>query len=75
MDIQCHIDKLILCYSPTLQVTHVRGHQDTKKHSSLTWLETLNVKSDVLATKARYNHPELSVLQQQLWFPESRIQL
>ena len=73
MDIQCAIDTLILCYFPTLQVTHVRGHQDTKKTGTLTWLEHLNVRADTLATKARYNHPVLSVIQQQLWFPDSRI--
>ena len=61
MDIQCSIDVLLLRYFPTITINHVRGHQDEKKNSTLTWLEHLNVRADTIATKARYNHPTLPV--------------
>ena len=53
MDIQSEINFLLSENFPRLHITHVRGHQDTKKNAKLTWTEVLNVRADKLATIAR----------------------
>ena len=78
MDIQCQIDRVLVklneCISQ-INVVHVKGHQDTKKTSRLSWLERLNVRADQLATLERY-HLELKKFSSfQVWFPAARIQL
>ena len=75
MDIQCIIDSLIVENIFDIEVTHVKGHQDTKKQGTLTWEETLNVRADQLATMARFENKPLTYLQQCSWHPNSVIQL
>ena len=75
MDIQCTIDQLIVEYYPNLTVTHVKGHQDSKKTSTLTWIETLNVRADALATQTRHEQCQLLYEQQCVWHPHYTIQL
>ena len=78
MDLQCQIDRVLVNLNkciPQIQVVHVRGHQDTKKISHLSWLERLNVRSDQLETLERY-HLELRKFSAlQVWFPAAKIQL
>lgn len=75
MDLQCVIDSMITEHFIDIEVIHVKGHQDTHKQTHLTWVEKLNVRADHLATKARFNHKPLSLIQQSSWHPEAAIQL
>ena len=75
MDLQCIIDSLIVEHIIDIEVIHVKGHQDTLKHGSLTWEEHLNVRADQLATIARFEHKPLTYLQQCSWHPSAVIQL
>ena len=75
MDIQSEIDFMIKQHFPNIKIVHVSGHQDTKKNIILTWMETLNVRADKLATLARTTHRPLSTSYQSVSFPHSNIQL
>ena len=78
MDIQCQIDRVLGKLNESISqinVVHVKGHQDTKKASRLSWLERLNVRADQLATLERY-HLELKTFRSfHACFPAAKIQL
>ena len=59
MDLQCAIDHLILTYFPNSEIVHVKGHQDAHK-TRLSWIETLNVRADAIATKTRFESRKLT---------------
>ena len=78
MGIQCQIDRVLTKLNhciPNIQVRHVRGHQDTKKKTRLSWLERLNVRADQLATLERYHLGLRKFSDLQVWFPAAKIQL
>ena len=74
MDIQCAIDHLILTYFPDADVTHVKGHQGSHKNTRLTWIETLNVRADAMATNARYDRRKPTYEKQCVWHPKYVVQ-
>ena len=75
MDIQCEINYMINSHFSHTNIVHVHGHQDTKKNTTLTWLEKLNIRADKLAKLARANLPPLPTKYKYVHFPQSNIQL
>ena len=63
-----------LTYFPDAEIMHVKGHQDAHK-TRLSWIETLNVRADAIATKTRFESRKLTYDKQCVWHPKYAVQL
>ena len=75
MNIQLQIDSLLQRIRDYVDIIHVKGHQDQKNKSKLTWLERLNVRADELANILRSRLQQGNSDSLQVFFPESKAQL